>query len=237
MPSPLADALIQAEDGQLRPGAPSLYDRIVEALHMTHQAIDPFPRTGSLSGDMAAAIPAAALALRPSGVRLTPTNTTNPRMQIRGRFSGHTNEAMLNHPGVGKWPFIASGQLASNTYGTDDAPVVERAPAPPLPRNDADLMANTEGAVDVGLSPTFDDRWGGMAAPSASRVEEPLFLRSGMQNAPSRLATTAALPPAVALALARATAPARPAPKKPPAPERERHSSDKFDYRSRYAHN
>jgi hypothetical protein len=170
----------------------SYYDKFLKALRGINEAIAPTPHTGSIGNDMLAALPFASLGLRPSGIRLqpSPTGTGNPRMQIRGRFMStdpaknpHGNEAMLHHPAIGKWPFIASGQLAANAIGSDDAPTIEHAP-PPMRHNDADMMASAGKGADEGNP--FAERWGEMAPPTESPRQDPLFMQSGMQDAPPR---------------------------------------------------
>lgn len=165
-----------AEGGETK--KPSYYESFLKALRGINDAIAPTPQTGSIGGDLMAALPFASAALRPSGIRLRPTNTTNPQQQIRGRFTAHGDSPRWTHPGVMNSPLVA-GAAASQFLPEDSAPQIE-----PPHQDDAGLMAGAGKGGDEGNP--FADRWGEMAPPSAEPRQDPLFLQSGMQDAPPR---------------------------------------------------
>ncbi len=128
------EVIVPDEPGTIIPNK-TYKDYLMDAIRAVTRTTDPRqltppgPQTGSIPQDLAGSLPLASLALRPSAVRLTPTNTASPRLQVRGRFAGHTNDPMFAHPGVMNSPLVG-GAMATNLIPEDSAPAVSRPAAP-----------------------------------------------------------------------------------------------------------
>jgi len=156
--------------GDENSGNSPYYDKFLRALRHIRESMDPVPQTGSLGSDMLAALPFASTALRPSAVRLTPTNRPDPQLQMRGRFTRlQDSGAYMQHPAVGKAGPIWAGQLAANAYQhhpEDSAPEVRHDDTPEV-------------------SNPFADRFGEMApASEPGPRQDPLFAQSAMHDMP-----------------------------------------------------
>lgn len=169
-----------AKGGELEMGAPDTVDKILGTLSRftpgpSDRGLPRPPEEGFWEGFKKQGIlPAALMGARASGVRLTPSAQPgrDPTLQLRGRYTRlQDHGAYMNHPAIGKWPFIASSQLAANLYGRDEVPE-DSAPAieHPSPHNNVPATASNQ----------FTERWGEMAPPRQEMPPpESLALQSG----------------------------------------------------------
>jgi len=152
------EVIVPNEPGTIIPNEqirkPTYQDYLMNAIRSLTQRMDPTrlvqppgPQTGSIPQDLAGSIPLSTLALRPSAVRLTPTNTASPRLQVRGRFASHTDDPRWAHPGVMNSPLVG-GAMATNLIPEDSAPAVERPAAPAIAEDSAPTIERPAPVVE-----------------------------------------------------------------------------------------
>lgn len=133
--------------------------------------------------DMARYAPSA---LRAGAARLTPTNSANPRLQIRGRFAGHTDDPRWAHPGVMNSPLVAAGVGASlmdwDQHGPDTFMDRWAHMGSPAGAGVGPVSDDVERPVHLPRGDSFEDRFGEMLPPQGRGQEIPDYLQAGVAD-------------------------------------------------------